>query len=179
MTAPKKVGGTYFFCSFYCGRRLVFIPAGSSLTSPPGVRTMPWFEWLLRTRREGKVPHEDLFNLGQVLEAEKLGAKRYKEMGEVGKAKFATFNDIVNFTKPFEDGPDIVRVAAQALREGMAALLTQSVIRPGEDEETRLEALAFPFDGSTISQPSSANGLQTASSPKALTNVTTSTVSPS
>lgn len=118
---------------------------------------MPLFRWLSYFREDPKQARREMFLLGQGVEAEAHEAELLEDLAEVGKKKLGVLADIDEQVRRFEDGPQIVREAAEAFREGLAEVLAL----PAHvllDREARPEVLDRPFDGSTASRPPSAPG---------------------
>lgn len=123
-----------------------------------------WLSWLRRDRREA---HEAIFDLDQGVIAERRASAAMKDLAEVAKEKLETFADLVEESKKFEGGDQVVAAAAQEIRKGFAALIATPAHLFPADPEDRREAMQVPSDGSTASQPMLASGLPGGSSQQA------------
>src|SRR5207302_1517107 len=81
----------------------------------------------------------------------------WDDLAEIGQRKLATLASIMKTAAKFDDGSKLMQEAAQAYRDGIAAILTQPIVT-GDDPEGRIEALARPFEDSMSSPELSVNG---------------------
>src|SRR4051794_36871756 len=132
-----------------------------------------WVKKMFRGRRS--TVHRELFQFGQAVQAEEYAAELAEDLAEIGQRKLATLASIMKTAVKFDDGSKLMQEAAQAYRDGIAAILTQPIVT-GDDPEGRIEALSRPFEDSMSSPELSVNGSKVA--PKALPNGTPSHESP-
>src|SRR4051812_31683323 len=119
---------------------------------------MPW-EWLSWFRRNPKEAHEAIFDIDQGVIAERRASAALKDFAEVGEENLETLARVVEASRKFEGGDQVVAAAARAYREGLAALVATPTHLLPTDAEARREAMQIPFNGSTTSQPMPVNGL--------------------
>lgn len=118
---------------------------------------MPW-KWLSLIIQNRKQAHEAIFDLDQGVIAEQRASVALKELAEVAEANLGTLAQVVEVSKKFEGGDQLVAAAARAYREGLAALVaTPTHLFPAE-ATARRESMQTPSIGSTISRPTPVAG---------------------
>lgn len=124
---------------------------------------MPW-KWLSLIIQNRRQAHEAIFDLDQGVIAEQRASVALKDLAEVAEANLGTLAQIVEASKKFEGGDQVVAAAARAYREGLAALVaTPTHIFPAE-AEARRESMQTPSIGSTASRPTPVAGPPSGSS---------------
>lgn len=123
-----------------------------------------FLDFFIRNPRRG---HEELFEFKQGVIAERHLLESGKDAAEIGREKLETLSEVIETAKRFEGGDEVLAAAAQAYREGLAALLATPTHLYPSDEEARREAMERPSNGSTASPHTPENGLPGGSSPTA------------
>ena len=124
---------------------------------------MAW-KWLALFRQDRRQAHEAIFDLDQGVIAEQRASLALKDLAEVGESNLETLAQVVEASRRFEGGDQVVADAARAYREGLAALVaTPAHLFPAE-ADARREAMQTPSIGSTASRPTPVNGPPSGSS---------------
>jgi hypothetical protein len=120
-----------------------------------------FLEFFMRNPRRG---HEELFECNQGVLAERHLLEVSKDAAVIGREKLETLARVLEASKEFEGGDEVLAAAAQAYREGMAALLATPLHLFPDDREIRRAAMGRPSEGSTALPNTPVDGLTDGSS---------------